>query len=77
MLFRFRIDPMHIEYDHLCGYWLLVWPIGVHKHTYITYLNTYPRGMEVVLYCLELDSGSVSRGELDLGKQSKYFKCLL
>ena len=23
--------------------------------------------MEVVLYCLELDSGSVSRGELDLG----------
>ena len=24
--------------------------------------------MEVVLYCLELDSGSVSRGELDLGK---------
>ena len=27
-----------------------------------------PRGMEVVLYCLELDSGSVSRGELDLEK---------
>ena len=26
------------------------------------------RAMEIVMYCLELDSGSVSRGELDLGK---------
>ena len=28
----------------------------------------YYRAMEVILYCLELDSGSVSRGELDLSK---------
>ena len=28
--------------------------------------------MEVILYCLELDSGSVSRGELDLSRIETY-----